>query len=205
SFCYMMDICAQDPVRFEDQILEIQSRTSSKQVKDPIIFAGSSSIRMWEDINTYFPGLPILNHGFGGSQMSDLIYYVDELILDHQPSKVFLYEGDNDLAEGKTVEEVMEDTKKILKLIRQALDDIPVYLISVKPSIARWSLKYEYIALNNQLASMAEKLDNTIFIDVWNPMLENGELQTDIFIEDGLHMNRKGYDIWGETISPHLK
>lgn len=175
--------------------------------QDLMLFTGSSSIRLWNDINSRFPQHNIINRGFGGSTMSDLLYFADELIFKHQPEKIFIYEGDNDVTSGKTPAEILASADSLLDEIRQRLPrKVKVYFISAKPSIARWHLKAEYEAFNAQLRAWTEDKRNVEYIDVWSPMLqENGEVLQDIFIQDNLHMNTKGYDIWEKALAPYLK
>lgn len=171
-----------------------------------VLFVGSSSIAMWKDMADYFPQHRVLNRGFGGSEFSDLIYYADRVIYPYQPSKVFIYEGDNDLAAGDSPKSVLKEAKKLRKMIAKNLGrDIPVIFIAPKPSVARWNLKTEYEILNAMLKKYADKKVNTEFADVWTPALdENGEVYKHIFLEDNLHMNADGYAIWKKVLQPYI-
>ncbi|MEZ4983414.1 MAG: SGNH/GDSL hydrolase family protein [Saprospiraceae bacterium] len=197
----------EDPTRFEDEIKEFEKMDAKHGHPDGVnLFVGSSSIRMWDDMVSNFPGYFVLNRGFGGSQFSDLIYYADRLIYPYKPVKVFIYEGDNDIAAGEDPKEILKEAKELRKMIAENLGkDVPVFFISPKPSVARWNLKDKYEDLNQILKRYASKEDKTEFIDVWTPALdENGEVQKDIFLEDNLHMNKKGYIIWQTAILPYL-
>ncbi|MCB0664920.1 MAG: hypothetical protein KDC80_03815, partial [Saprospiraceae bacterium] len=120
--------------------------------------------------------------------------------------QVFIYEGDNDISSGKTRDEILEDTKMVLDKIWSSDPETEIVLISPKPSVARWNLKEQYLALNTALSDLAEDHENLRFADVWHPALdENGMVMKDIFIQDNLHMNQKGYAIWETTIKPFLK
>lgn len=194
----------QDHTRFREEVEELTASTSSLEINSPIVFAGSSSIRYW-DTKKYFPEKPIINHGFGGSETSDLICYARELILRPRPTQLFIYEGDNDLSSGKTVDVVVADMKTLLRVIKRSLPETQVHIISPKPSIARWNLREKYVALNQELKSLCESKENVAFIDVWSEMLqENGDLDETLFKEDGLHMNEKGYRIWTEAVLAHI-
>lgn len=194
----------QDYRRFEAEVKQLTDSLEEKAVDAPIVFAGSSSIRFW-DTSRYFPDVNIVNHGFGGSETSDLVCYVDDLILSVTPSQIFVYEGDNDLSSGKSIEIVVADMKTLLRILKRNLPDTPIHIISPKPSIARWNLRKQYVELNKELQALCESKELVTFIDVWNPMLdEKGKLKKDLFIEDGLHMNDAGYDIWTAAIRPHL-
>lgn len=172
-----------------------------------VLFVGSSSIAMWRDMADYFPEQRILNRGFGGSEFSDLIYYADRVIYPYKPSKIFIYEGDNDLAAGDSPKSILKEAKKLRKMISKNLGrDIPVIFIAPKPSVARWNLKTEYETLNALLEKYASKKANTAFADVWTPALdENGEVYEHIFLADNLHMNAEGYAIWKKVLQPFLE
>jgi lysophospholipase L1-like esterase len=204
-FGVLFNIQAQDPARFAQQIDEILAGQKDAPAS-PIIFTGSSSVRMWKSLAADFPGHPVLNRGFGGSQMSDLLYYLDRLVIADQPKQVFIYEGDNDISSRKTTKEILKDFKEGYKRLRKALPDADIVLISPKPSIARWELRAQYEELNAALAKWAGKKKNLRFADVWTPMLnDRGEPMTDIFIQDNLHMNAKGYAIWREVIAGFIR
>lgn len=199
-------LVAQDPHRFEKEVNDLVKGDSKVSKKGLILFTGSSSIRMWKDLKTDFPKQNVLNHGFGGSDMADLLYYAKPLILDYQPKRVFIYEGDNDINAGKTPEVILQNAEKLLTLLRAELSPgVKIIFISAKPSVARWHLKAKYEDFNRQLKLWTSTKKNVLYADVWTPMLDaNGEVFKDIFLEDNLHMNRKGYDIWKGVIGKFL-
>jgi lysophospholipase L1-like esterase len=198
---------AQDPARLEDEVLSIEQRydTIWDSSTETIVFTGSSSIRLWKDLEDLFPNHQIVNTGFGGSQASDLLVYSDKLILKYQPKKIFIYEGDNDIFERKSPGNVIRTTKKIIKLIKQNNEQSRIVLISAKPSLVRWHLKRKYKILNRKLKKLAENDTSVAYANVWDTMLEGQELRKSLFIEDGLHMNTNGYDLWYEVIREHIK
>jgi lysophospholipase L1-like esterase len=199
-------LLAQNPQRFQGEIDKYAKEAASVNNKKLALFTGSSSIRIWDDMAERFPKKNVLNRGFGGSSMSDLLYYTDELIFKYSPSKIFIYEGDNDIASGKTPEQILADAKTILGQVREKLPKkVKVYFISAKPSVSRWNLKDKYVDFNKQLEDWTKTEANVDYIDVWTPMLQpSGEVMDDIFREDNLHMTSKGYDIWEIVIGPYL-
>lgn len=198
---------AQDSSRFDNDVLQIQKKYESirSNAKETIVFTGSSSIRMWKDIQQRFPEYQIVNSGFGGSQASDLLSYTSELILDYNPTKVFLYEGDNDIFAGKSSKEIIKDIAAIISKIKNKNSATEIIIIAAKPSISRWNLKGKYKRLNRKFKKLCKHDAHLYFADVWKPMLKNKKVIADIFIADGLHMNAQGYNIWYKTISPFLK
>lgn len=197
---------SQDPTRFADEVEAIQKKydTLWDASKETIVFTGSSSVRIWNDLQERFPEHQIVNSGFGGSQASDLLYYSEEFILRFRPKKVFIYEGDNDVSEGKKSKEIMSDISEIISKIRAQDATTEIVLIAAKPSIARWSLKKDFKRLNRKFRKLSRRDVQMNYADVWKPMLSHRKVKEDIFIEDGLHMNAKGYEIWYETLKPYL-
>jgi len=168
--------------------------------KETIVFTGSSSVRLWKNLQEKFPEHQIINSGFGGSQASDLLLFLDELVLSYNPKKVFIYEGDNDLWAKKRPADVLDTTVEIIRRIKAKNVSTQVILISAKPSISRWKIRGKYKKLNRKMKRSAKNDSSLFYVDVWKPMLNNRKLRTDIFIGDGLHMNQKGYDIWYEAM-----
>lgn len=200
-------VSAQDPLRFTQEIEQLNTLKAKhwNPFKPTFIFTGSSSIRMWRNVQEVFPEFQVINTGFGGSHASDLLYYLNELVLDYNPIKTFVYEGDNDLASGKSVQRTLKDMHSVVKGIRQRYPGMSIVLISAKPSISRWKLRSKYQRFNRKLASWAKGNTDLEFADVWNPMmLESGQLNETLFIEDGLHMNSEGYRIWQNTLTPFV-
>jgi lysophospholipase L1-like esterase len=198
---------SQDPNRFKEEVNTIQKKydTLWNASKLTIVFTGSSSIRKWRDLESIFPGHQIVNSGFGGSQTSDLLAFSEELVQRFNPYKVFIYEGDNDISASKKPKDIVRTTKEIIKRLRAKNHNVQIVLIAAKPSIARWHLKRDYKRLNRKFKKLSKKDNLLEFADVWRPMIQNRQVIKDIFIEDGLHLNTKGYDIWYSVIKPFIK
>src|SRR5690606_13729236 len=163
----------------------------------------SSSITNWKDVASYFPKSYVINRGFGGSKFEDLLYYADRVIMPYKPAKIFIYEGDNDIAAGMETKVLIKQAKELRKKIAVAFPKVPVVFISAKPSVARWNLKNKYVEFNKALEKFAKKEKRTAFVDVWTPMIdENGEVFKDVFLEDNLHMKASGYQIWEKALAP---
>ncbi len=201
--CSVLSSKAQDPNRFIKRIEALDTM----QYKFPpgkkiAVFTGSSTIFMWKDIESYFPGLNVINNGFGGSHFSDLLFFYDKLIIKHNPDLLFIYEGDNDIAYNKKVPDIVKTAKTIIKKAVKDLPDSKIIIISAKPSIAREHLKNDYISLNKRLEKLCRRYPSAEFADIWSAMTDDqGNLFRDIFLDDGLHMNKKGYQIWAEALA----
>lgn len=199
-------VFAQDPLRWEETIQKYEQKDKENPSPEGSnLFVGSSSIAIWQDIDEYFPNSYVLNRGFGGSHFSDLLHYADRIIYPYKPAKVFIYEGDNDIAAGEKVKDIFSEAKQLREKIAEHLPGVPVAFISPKPAVARWEYKDQYRKLNKKLKKYAQKAANTEFIDVWCPALDdNGYVFTHIFLDDNLHMNAEGYKIWQMAIAPYL-
>ncbi len=196
---------AQNP-RLEKHVEKILQKEYCQAAQDEIIvFTGSSSIRIWKDIQNYFPGKVVLNNGFGGSNMSDLLDYYKKTIVAFHPDKVFIYEGDNDIAAKKTPSKILSEAKKLVRLIKKELPDIEIVFISPKPSLRRWTFKDEYIELNKKLRKYCETKPNIEFANVWDIMLnEEGMPIKDVFGKDGIHMKKAGYELWYKVLKDYI-
>ncbi|MBS9461548.1 G-D-S-L family lipolytic protein [Flagellimonas sp. 389] len=202
----LFTVNAQQNFPFADEVREISKKTDSiwDSERETIVFTGSSSIRFWKDLQERFPEKQILNTGFGGSQSSDLEHYLNELVLDYNPTQVFIYEGDNDINAKKKPKNILATITNITNSLKQRNPQMEIVLISAKPSISRWHLRGKYKRLNRRMHRYAIDTKGIYFADVWNTMLNNRRLKKDLFISDGLHMNSKGYDIWYEVIKNHI-
>ncbi|WP_299531260.1 GDSL-type esterase/lipase family protein [Ulvibacterium sp.] len=197
---------SQDSSRFKDEVEAITKKYDSlwDPSKPTVVFTGSSSIRIWKDLEQHFPQHQIVNSGFGGSQASDLLIHLDELVLKYNPSKVFIYEGDNDIAAHKKPNTIIETSLEIIDKIKEKDSTTHIVLISAKPSTARWGLRRKYKRLNRKFIKLSKKDDSLEFADVWTPMLNGRKVKTDIFIEDGLHMNAMGYELWHNVLKTYM-
>ena len=203
---FFQSIFAQQ-VPFQDEVKRLTAQIDSiGWEKGSIVFTGSSSIRMWKDLQEEFPNVPIIITGFGGSQASDLLTHLNALVLRYEPIAVFIYEGDNDVNTGKSPEVIMQDLDKILRRLNEQRNGISIYFIGAKPSPSRWQLKTEYLAFNRALEHYSEGMVNANYANVWNPMLDtSGNPRPELFLSDMLHMKPEGYKIWKEQITPTLK
>jgi lysophospholipase L1-like esterase len=172
-----------------------------------VLFVGSSSIRFWESAERDFPGVPIVRRGFGGSEMGDVLHYADRVVLPYAPRTIVLYAGDNDLGAGRTPEQVFDDYRRFVELVRARLPETRVAFIAVKPSLARWSL-VDSIRRTNALVKEYAAHDprRLVYVDVFTPMLDaSGRPRRELFREDGLHMTAPGYALWTELLTPYLR
>lgn len=198
-----IQVYAQDPLRFKADMEKFKAMPVPEG--EVTVITGSSSVRFWTDVNMDCDDSTIINTGFGGSQMSDLLYWIDEAVLRFKPSKVFIYEGDNDINDGKRSSEILDDLMVVVQKIFEHNPEAEIYVIGAKPSPSRWEHETRYLELNSILKMWCLRQKQISFIDVWRPMLtEANRPKPEIFIADSLHMNRKGYDIWRDAICKYM-
>lgn len=175
--------------------------------KNAILFVGSSSFRMWTNVQEDFPMYTIINRGFGGSSLTDVIRYADQIIFPYQPAQIVIYCGENDLASSDTVSAqiVFDRFQQLFNVIRKQLPETPIAFVSIKLSPSRQHLLQKIIAANELIRIFLKKQTRAAYIDVFSAMIDKqGNPNPDLFIDDRLHMNKKGYAIWLQIIEPYL-
>ncbi|WP_299521735.1 GDSL-type esterase/lipase family protein [uncultured Lutibacter sp.] len=174
--------------------------------QEGILFTGSSSIRLWKNPAKDFNNNKILNRGFGGSQIIDLIENFDQVILKYHPKKIVIYSGDNDIEAGKSAEIVFGDFCTLYGMIKAKLPNAEVYYIAIKPSLNRWAKVLEMKKANTMIHEFLNYKQNAVFVDVFSPMIGvSGKPLDKWFIKDGLHMTDEGYQLWTEILTPYIK
>ena len=170
-----------------------------------VLFIGSSSIRFWDTLAQDFPGVPVINRGFGGSELRDSTWYADRIIVPYAPRQILIYAGDNDLNAGRTPQQLRADFVAFVERVRRDLPKAKIAYISNKPSPSRAQLLPVQREANTLIAAEAKRL-GVDYIDIFTPMLDaSGQPDESLFVEDRLHMNRAGYVIWQRAIAPYLK
>jgi lysophospholipase L1-like esterase len=197
---------AQDPARFAEEIAVFtgQDKAHAPPVK-PVLFVGSSSIRLWTNLTADFPQYPVLNRGFGGSHLSDVNALFDQVVLPYHPRAIILYAGDNDIASGKTASIVRADFDTFIAKVHAQLGAIPVAFIEIKPSPSRRQFMTTQREANRLIEEKARQSQNLAVIKVFDAMLDaKGEPRTELFINDQLHLNAKGYALWRTIVNDYL-
>ncbi len=189
---------------------EIRAFTTQDSLQPPpqnaVLFVGSSSFRLWPHINKAFPGYTIINRGFGGSSIPDVIRYADQIIFPYNPKQVVIYCGENDIA-SDTVDskEVSERFKTLFNMIRERLPQAQIVFVSMKPSPSREKYLPVVKQANQIIKNFLWQQPNTIYVDVYSRMIDaNGKPRPELFVEDRLHMTKEGYQIWQTTLRPYL-
>ena len=169
-----------------------------------VLFIGSSSIRKWSTSN-YFTFTPVINRGFGGSHISDIIYFIDKTVLKYKPKVVVLYAGDNDVASGKSAVDVFYDYKDFVSKIHNTIPETHIIFLPIKPSPKRWSFWPIMSETNSLIKEYNSQNLNLHYLDTATPMLNKlGQPKPSLFISDSLHLSKAGYDLWSKTLEPIL-
>ncbi|MEX2132329.1 MAG: GDSL-type esterase/lipase family protein [Pseudohongiellaceae bacterium] len=198
-----------DPQRFENAIkaFEEQDRISSPP-ENAIVLTGSSSIARWNDqAAAALAPLTVIPRGFGGSIMHDALYYIDRVAINYKPRAILVYEGDNDTGSSNPVanEMILDHLRQIISRVHEKLPETRIYVLSVKPSVLRWNVWPVAQEVSAGYRAIAEQDPLVYYVDVGTPFLKpDGTVMTDIFVDDNLHLNDKGNEIWGRTIKAAL-
>lgn len=191
---------------YEEEIERVEKVRLNIEYDPEIIFYGSSSIRLWESLNTDFPDKKTVNLGFGGSTLAACVWFLDRVMLNYKPKALVVYAGDNDLGDGRNPEEVVIFFQQLMVQTKNRFGDMPCYFISLKPSISRWHMVNQFMYTNNLIHSEILKDDNSwTFIDIFKKMLDkSGQPLPELYAEDGLHLSKKGYQLWKEIVNSFL-
>jgi lysophospholipase L1-like esterase len=183
-----------------------QADLKSPPPKHAILFIGSSTIRLWKSLQQDFPNHPVINRGFGGSQMADSVYFADRIVIPYNPRQIVVYAGSNDIATGKSPEQVASDFKAFVEQVRAKLPDTRIAFMSIGPSPARWSQAAKQQQANRLIKAYIDTGKHLDYIDVWDQFLgTDGKPREEFFVADRLHHSESGYKIRAEAVRPFLK
>lgn len=198
-----------DPeARFGNAIRDFEAADAAQfPPEGAVLGIGSSSMRGWHgNIAEDLAPLTVIPRGFGGSNMNDAVYFMDRIVLPYKPSKILLYEGDNDIAGGHPPQQVVAKYIEFIDRVHAELPKTKIYIIAVKPSPSRWNVWPQMQETNALLKQLCELDDRLVFVDVATAMMDESgvKVREDIFLNDRLHMNRQGYLIWREVMREAL-
>ncbi|NIP22485.1 MAG: hypothetical protein GWN67_01115 [Phycisphaerae bacterium] len=170
-----------------------------------VLFVGSSSIRLWHT-SKCFPEIKVINRGFGGSQISDVNYFANRIVLPYKPKVIVLYAGDNDIAAGKSPQRVFEDFRAFAGLVHKSRPKTHIIFISIKPSRSRWAFWPRTKEANLKVKEFSEKDIRLTFVDISTVLLgHDGKPDTRLYLKDNLHLNSKGYQAWTKLLKPIIE
>lgn len=196
---------AEVPNKWDAEIAKFEKQDAEMSPeKGQNLFVGSSSVRMWK-LKESFPEHACLNRGFGGSQLKDVVHYVDRIVLPYEPRVIVLYAGDNDIGAKRTAEEVHADYRTFVKRVREKLPQTKIVWVSIKPSQKRWAMRETAMAANKLIQQDIAAGHGDVYVDVWTSMLgDDGQPRAELYLADQLHLTPAGYALWNKLVLPHL-
>jgi len=205
TFPVSAQVANPDPARFAEAFETFAHWDAQNAYpRDGILFVGSSSIVRWNTADA-FPDLPVINRGFGGSHASDALHWVSEAVLKYDPAIVVYYEGDNDTGAGKKAEPIARDVERFMSAVLAHDPATQIVIMSIKPSLLRWSVWDEAQKANGLLKAYADTQPNVQYVDVGSDMLgADGQPIREYLVDDLLHMTPAGYEVWNRIMGPIL-
>jgi len=195
-----------DPARWEKTIAAFEAQDKkSPPPKDAILFTGSSSIALWSDLDKSFPDFSVINRGFGGSTTPEVNFYLNRIVIPYKPKIVVLYSGSNDIAAGRTPEQVFADFKTFVKEVHTTLPQTKVFYISIHTPPGRVKLRASNQRANKLIAEECAKTPKLTFVNVEDLMVTKDGLPNPELYRDALHPNAKGYELWKKRLTPLLR
>lgn len=194
-------------LKWEKKISDYMARDAEQaSLDDATLVVGSSSIDMWKSLETDFPGKNVIRRGVSGTKAIDLYNYRDLLIAPFNPKRIIIYEGDNEIGFKWEVDEMMAEMKKLFFEVRRMKPDAEIYMVSIKPSPVRVKNLPKIQKVNRLIKEFVESQPNAGYIDIHTPMLDaEGNPRPELFLKDGLHPAKEGYDIWREQFGKVIK
>jgi lysophospholipase L1-like esterase len=199
---------SEDPRVWEEAIATLEAESRGKcRPGECVLFVGSSSIRLWDSLAADMAPIPVLQHGFGGAKLNDLVHFAGRLVTPFQPRVVVVFAGTNDIdpAASKSPEVLLASYRALVGKIRARQPEVPIYYIGITPSPLRWSVWPLARETNRLIEDWSAEDEYLHFIDTSQALMgANGEPERDNYIFDGLHLSEKGYGIWTRIIRPLL-
>lgn len=197
---------AHDFARWEKDISAFeQADRTNPPPKHAFLFIGSSTIRLWQTLPQDFPGKPVLNRGFGGSEILDAAHFADRIVIPYKPDRIFLRSGSNDIHAGKTSEEVLADFKLFVETVHARLPNTDIFYIALCPSVARWNQASQEKTLNTLVKRYSQQTPHVKYIESYDLSLgADGRPRPELFRADKLHFNAAGYKLLAERVRPYV-
>jgi lysophospholipase L1-like esterase len=187
---------------YEAEVADLIERLAARPLPAPTVFYGSSTIRLWDTLARDVGSPRAVNAGFGGSTLAACAHFFERIVPPLQPVSLVLYAGDNDLGDGRSPEDVLASYRDLAARIDARCGPVPFAFVSIKPSPARRDIVDRIRRANELVRSALDVRPGAYYIDVFDAMLEHGEPRPELYLADGLHLSRAGYDLWSERLEP---
>jgi lysophospholipase L1-like esterase len=197
---------ARDYSRWEKEVAAYEAADrQGPPPKGAILFIGSSTIRRWETLASDYPGVKVINRGFGGTEIVDATHFADRLIFPHEPKQIFLRAGGNDIHAGRVPREVAADFAEFVRVVHARLPRTEILYIAVSPAPSRWGETDKYRELNRLIREMALDMPRVGFVDAFDVSLaSDGTARPELFVKDRLHFSPDGYRLFADRVRPFL-
>ena len=195
---------SEDPLVWSEEIAAFASAAPGPA--NALLFVGSSSIRRWVDLAEHMAPVPVINRGFGGSKIGDVIYHSEMLFQAESPLAIVIFVGTNDITPGssKSLGVMVEAFEQMMGGVRRHHPETPVYYIAITPSPLRWEVWDESQAINRAISDLVDGMANTYVIDTADQLMSEGVPDDNNYVFDRLHLSEKGYAIWAEIIRSRI-
>lgn len=196
---------SEDPLVWESAITELEQQKPTHNA--PVVFVGSSSIRMWSTLAEDMQPIPVIRNGFGGAKLGDVVHFSKRLVSAFSPTAVVVFAGSNDIDPGKvkSPKQLLASFQRFVDSVREVQKDLPIFYIAITPSILRWEIWSDARAANQAIESWIETTPELFYIDTSLHLLgDDGMPNEDFYLFDGLHLNAQGYERWTNAIRPVL-
>ena len=193
--------------RFEKEVARFEaSDQTSMPPRDAVVFAGSSTIERWNNLQQDFPSATVIQRGIGSTRLDDWVRFAPRIVIPYHPKQIVLYAGDNDFADGQSADNVYRDYKDFARVVRSTVPDAEIVFVSIKPSPNRWKYRERMRRANALVKAYIRHHRKMRYVDVFNPMLgANGHPRPELFVSDSLHMTPAGYALWASILKPVVK
>lgn len=200
---------AQQGFPFADELRKFKTADSLSFPKPGgNLFIGSSSIRLWDDLEQRFPDKRVLKRGVGGSTLQQWVkYYTNYILFPYKPERIFVYAGENDINDGRTSQQVYQDFVTLYNMIQQKLSGTEVYWLSVKKSPSRAKYYATVDSTNALVKTFIGQHKGVKYIDVNTPLYDPKTSLPDssLFRPDYLHLKKEGYDRWQKALKKYVE
>jgi predicted TIM-barrel fold metal-dependent hydrolase/lysophospholipase L1-like esterase len=194
------------PARWESTMKRFDQENAAGQAKTGgVVFTGSSSIAKWS-LEKNFAGLGYINRGFGGSETSDAVHFASRILRPLKPKVIVFYEGDNDIAKGKSPERVADDFRKFAAFIHEESPEAQILYLSIKYSPSRAKMVLRQKAANALVEAYCQEDPQCRYLDVATTLLgSDGKPEVKYFVKDMLHLSDEGYVNWAAVVGPAIE
>jgi lysophospholipase L1-like esterase len=193
--------------RFEKEVARFEAADhTSMPPRNAVVFAGSSTIERWNNLQQDFPSATVIQRGIGSTRLDDWVRFAPRIVIPYHPKQIVLYAGDNDFADGQSADNVYRDYKDFARVVRSTLSDAEIVFVSIKPSPSRWKYRERMQRANALVRAYIRQHRKMRYVDVFSPMLgANGHPRPELFVSDSLHMTPAGYALWTSILKPVVK